>query len=93
MITLQDIRTHLRLDGEEEDAYVLTLLAAAVEYIEMMTGKPHDADYPATLRHAALLLIGNWFNNREGTTDKPLSQVPLAFDMLLFAHRPAGSLV
>ncbi|TWI38232.1 head-tail connector protein [Paracoccus sulfuroxidans] len=93
MITLENIKTHLRIDGTEEDAYVLTLLAAAVEYIEKTTGIPHDPGYPDTLRHAALLLIGNWYQNREGVSDKPLSKVPLAFDMLIHINRPAEGLI
>lgn len=93
MITIEQIRLHLRIDGTDEDAYLAALLLAAVEYIEKMTTIPHSADYPHTLRHAALLLIGNWYQNREGVSDKPLSQVPLAFQMLIGINRPAEGLV
>lgn len=93
MITVEDIRTHLRIDGPDEDAYLAALLAAAVEYIGKMTGIPHDAAYPQTLRHAALLLVGTWYQHREGVSDKPLSAVPLAFNMLLQVNRPARGLI
>lgn len=93
MITLDDMKLHLRIDGPEEDAYLAALLAAAVEYIEKMTGTAHAEGYPQTLRQAALLLIGNWYANREGVSDKPLSEVPLAFRMLVGVNRPGDGLI
>ena len=43
---------------------------------------------PASLRHAALLLIGHWYENREAVNVGNIVQdVPLAYDALISAYR------
>ena len=94
MIPVEDIRFHLRIDATDEDDYLLALRDAALEYIEKMTGQIASApDYPLTLRHAALLLIGAWYANREAVADGAKVQVPLAFEMLINLNRPAEGLI
>jgi uncharacterized phiE125 gp8 family phage protein len=44
-------------------------------------------DVPETLRHALLMLIGHWYENREQATLDDLSVVPFGFDDLLNMHR------
>jgi uncharacterized phiE125 gp8 family phage protein len=47
------------------------------------------ADVPETLRHAMMLLIGHWYDNRENTMMDELSNIPYGFDMLIDMHRRA----
>lgn len=42
---------------------------------------------PPSIRHAILLLISQWFDQRSGTSDKPFSAVPHAVDALLANYR------
>lgn len=43
---------------------------------------------PASLRHAALLLIGHWYEHREAvTSDGTPADVPLAYDALISPYR------
>ena len=43
---------------------------------------------PASLRHAALLLIGHWYENREAVnSDRTPVDVPLAYDALISPYR------
>lgn len=44
-------------------------------------------DIPETLRHALMMLIGHWYDNRENTMMDELSNVPYGFDMLIDMHR------
>ena len=46
-------------------------------------------DVPATLRHALMLLIGHWYDNREQSGMEELSNIPYGFDALLNMHRDA----
>ena len=41
------------------------------------------AEVPAGIKHAALLLISNWFENREAVADKAMMPVPFAIDALI----------
>lgn len=45
------------------------------------------ADIPETLRHAMLMLIGHWYDNRENTMMDELSDIPYGFDALLNMQR------
>jgi uncharacterized phiE125 gp8 family phage protein len=45
------------------------------------------ADVPDTLRHAMLMLIGHWYENRETTLADEVSNIPFGFEMLLDMHR------
>lgn len=44
-------------------------------------------DVPATIRHALMMLIGNWYENREAVSFDKLSDVPFGFDALIANHR------
>ncbi|KQV33179.1 MULTISPECIES: head-tail connector protein [unclassified Rhizobium] len=42
---------------------------------------------PASIKHAALLMIGHWYENREAATEAKLSELPMAVDALLMPYR------
>lgn len=44
-------------------------------------------DVPETLRHAILLLIAHWYENREEANYDDLSNIPFGFEPLLNMHR------
>lgn len=46
------------------------------------------ADVPATIKHAILLLVCHWYENRESVSaGVQMMSVPMAFDMLIAPHR------
>jgi uncharacterized phiE125 gp8 family phage protein len=47
----------------------------------------HVGQVPDTIKQAMLLLIGHWYENREGGTERPITQVPLAVEALLWQER------
>lgn len=56
--------------------------------IELTVGYGDAAsDVPATVRHAILMLIGHWYENREDVTDMKLATVPNGFDALIGTER------
>jgi len=90
LITLDQVKIHLRLgSSNREDAYLAILIAAAVRAIEGATGCDFVNDLSATaLRdravaaQAALLLVGQWYANREATGQN-LTELPLAITFLI----------
>lgn len=101
MLTLDEAKQHLRVDGTDDDAYITSLVAAAEEYIvNVITPAPVDGVVqPApsvneTQRHAARLLVGHWYENREAVAQGTIiPQTPFAVDMLLLVNRPADGLI
>jgi uncharacterized phiE125 gp8 family phage protein len=45
------------------------------------------ADVPATIKQAMLMLVGNWWENREAMTETSLKEVPMAVASLLWSER------
>ena len=45
------------------------------------------SDVPQQVRHALLLLVAHWYENREETSDKPPQSIPFGFEMLLNTER------
>jgi len=73
-VTLDQVRQHLRLDAgdQAEDAYLAILIAAARRSIENYTSKSIRATWPSlddddrtVVAQAILLLVGDWYANRE----------------------------
>ncbi len=55
--------------------------------VTFVAGYGCAGDVPAGVKHAMLLLIGHWYENREASTDKPLSSITFAVDNLLWQER------
>lgn len=168
-VTLAQAKAHCRVDGNDEDAYLDSLIAAATSHVESLIGravmaqtweylldefddemliplgpvssvssvKYFDVDaaeqtlagtyyavdltsdpqrvlladeaawpgvnggtnqvtirfvagyttVPASIYHACLLLIGQWFDQRSGVSDKPISETPHAVRSLLSTYQ------
>lgn len=99
MLTLAEAKLHLRVDGPDDDSYITALVAVASEYIGRMCTPAATEEVPApvapavneTQRHAARLLVGHWYANREAASAVAVTEVPMAVSMLLALNRPAGS--
>lgn len=85
--------TDFRMIGEGGNGYILP--AKDTDWPET-DGEPESvrieftAGYPtlpATIKHAALLTIGHWYENREAATEAKLSDMPMAVDALLMPYR------
>ena len=44
-------------------------------------------DIPETIRHAMMLMVGHWYDNREQTGFDELSNIPFGYEALLNMHR------
>lgn len=64
VLKLEEAKEYLRVDGNEEDMLILSLITAAERYIQNATSKDvHLDDELAKL--AARILISHWYENRE----------------------------
>ena len=85
MLKLKEIKEFLRLDGDSEDAYlkILILLSAEMCKNYLRADKLPKCE---SVKQAQLLIIGYFFENREGTRDG----VPSAVFALLNPYRKAA---
>ncbi|NML88753.1 hypothetical protein HHL26_06690 [Sphingobium sp. TB-6] len=55
--------------------------------VTVTAGYSDAAAVPQSLKQAMLLLIGSWYNNRESVSERPLTEVPMAVEMLCMPYR------
>lgn len=97
MIALDLVKTHLRVDGAEEDALIEGYIAAALSHVEQHCDRVLVEDSPVLpeqmtltkdVQQAVLLLVGHWYANREAVVIGTItSEVPLAVDRLLWYRK------
>lgn len=98
MIDLALVKSHLRVDGAEEDALIQAYIDAAISAFEAWTNRKLVAALPdpvenhllitKSIEQGALLLIGHWYANRESVAvGVSVSEMPMATKSLWLPHR------
>ncbi|MED2006704.1 head-tail connector protein [Brevibacillus borstelensis] len=64
ILTLEETKLWLRVDGDEEDTTIATLIAAAETYLVNATGKQFDSTNDLA-KIFVLVLVADWFENRQ----------------------------
>lgn len=83
MITIDEVKAHLRLNGTADDAVLTAFIATAAAHVTNYIGIVYaDGDAPAPVKSAALLMVGDLYENRERQTDRPLSVNTTFVDLL-----------
>ena len=75
-VTLEEARLHLRVDHTDEDALIGSLIIAARELAEHETGRVFSTDWPAgdvpaSIRQWMLLAIGDMYDRRAASGERP----------------------
>lgn len=86
MITLEEAKAHIRVTGTDDDTEITAMIATAKAHVENYVGVTYTDDAPAPVKSAALLMVGDLYENREAQSDRPLTENK-AFDRLLAPYR------
>jgi hypothetical protein len=85
-LTIREVKEFLRLDSDAEDAYLRILILLSREMCENYLRKELPrGKLSKSIKQAQLLIIGYFFENREGTKDG----IPPAVYLLLNPYRKA----
>ena len=95
---LYQIKQHLNLDEDftDDDEYLVSLAEVAEATVERhIDNKLKDlcvsgGELPSPLRHAILLLISNFYENRESVAAAQLHEIPLSYSYLLDLFKNYG---
>lgn len=85
-INLKKVKEYLRLDTDAEDRYLKILILLAEEICENYTRTPLPEELPESFVMAMLLIIGYFFENRDGTKEG----LPKSVRTLLEPYRKAA---
>ena len=98
-IALSEAKGYLRIDHNEDDAKVQSILDAAESYIRSLC-KPYLNEseqwdtLPPELQQAVLILASHWYDNRGIISQgRHLSELPFSVSALVANHRdwPGGT--
>ena len=95
-LKLYQIKKHLNIDEDftEDDEYLVDL-ANVVEFVVAKhiddnleeLAKSNGGELPPPLLHAMLLLLGNYYANRESVAFAGSSEIPLSYSYLLDLYK------
>ena len=87
VVTVQEVKTHLRIQYDDEDVYLDTLIrqsqAAAQDYCRVT----FDDDPPEPVRLAVLLMVSFLYENRDLPDKHVYLTTRMAFENLLYPYR------
>lgn len=92
IVSLTEAKMHLKVDQSSEDDLIALHIAAAEEAIENYIGRTipnknlSTPNPPKSIKAAALLIISDLYENRDGATEIELKQNP-AITRLLNPYR------
>lgn len=93
-ILLSDAKKHLNVDEffHDDDEYIRLLIESAESAVEKHIDKElkdclKKGVLDKTLRQAILLMVGNWYANREGIAYSTPHQIPQSIEYLISLNR------
>lgn len=69
VVSVEEAKQHLRVDSDEEDIYIQSIIAASEEFIKNATGRTFD-ETSKLAKVVILLMIADMYENRTMSVDK-----------------------
>ena len=87
IVTVDEVKVHLRIEDDEEDAYLETLIGQGQAVAEDYCRTQFDGAAPEPVRLAILLFVSYYFENRDNPDRTAYSTMRIAFENLLYPYR------
>ena len=87
VVTVDEARAHLRIDHDEEDAYLVGLIAKAQAVAEDYCRVSFSDQAPEPVRLAVLLMVSHYYENRDNSDKQVYVTMRIAFENLLYPYR------
>lgn len=90
IVTLEQVRNHLRYDTDDNDEMLQMYLEAAEDAVlNYITDTFKPNEYPPAIKHAVLLMVGVFDSYRNAESETPIKDnyLPPPVQALLFKYR------
>ena len=87
ILTVEQTKAHLRLQHDEEDAFLASLICQAQAVAEDYCRLTFDETAPQAVRLAVLLMVSHYYENRDIPDMTTYKATRMAFDNLLYRYR------
>lgn len=92
IISLDEIKAHLRIQQDDEDAYLTNLAVMAQSAAEDFCKTSFESPLPESVRLAVLLFVGHLYEYRDSSDKHAYLAMRMAFEALLWPHRDLSKL-
>lgn len=94
-ISLQDAKKHLNIDSTftDDDQYILDLITVAEDcvskHLDIVLNNLEDGNgmLPPSIIHAILLMVGQFYANREPVSYSSVNSIPLTYEYLISLYK------
>lgn len=89
IVTVDEVKTHLRIEDDDEDMYLESLIAQAQAVAEDFCRVTFDelSSAPEPVRLAVLLFVSHYYENRDNPDRAVYGTMRIAFENLLYPYR------
>ena len=87
ILTVDEVKIHLRIQHTEEDEYLESLIAQAQGAAEDYCRTEFRTAAPEPVRLAVLLMVSHYYENRDNPDRQVYLTMRTAFENLLYPHR------
>ena len=87
ILTVAEVKTHLRVEDNDEDTYLGTLIAQAQAAAEDFCRVNFTDDAPEPVRLAVMLMVSHYYENRDNPDRAVYGTMRIAFENLLYPYR------
>lgn len=87
IVTVDEVKVHLRIQHDEEDGYIGSLIAQAQAATEDYCRVQFSEPAPGPVRLAVLLMVSYFYENRDNPDRQVYLTMRMAFQNLLYPYR------
>ena len=87
IVTVDEVKTHLRIEDDDEDMYLESLIAQAQAVAEDFCRTQFSEAAPEPVRLAVLLFVSHYYENRDNPDRAVYGTMRIAFENLLYPYR------
>lgn len=87
ILTVPEVKTHLRIEDDDEDAYIGTLIAQAQAAAEDFCRVEFGNTAAEPVRLAVMLMVSHYYENRDNPDRTMYGTMRMAFEDLLYPYR------
>jgi len=87
IVTVPEAKAHLRIQYDDEDEYLASLIAQAQAAAEDFCRESFADTAPEPVRLAVLLMVSHYHENRDNPDKQVYLAMRLAFENLLYPYR------
>lgn len=87
VLTVDEVKAHLRIEEDEEDEVISTLIRQSQATAEDFCRVQFDENAPEPVRLAIMLMVSHYFENRDNPDRTIYGTMRIAFENLLYPYR------